>query len=233
MLILDNLKYAYEQTRFDFSMQVEPGSFVAIIGPSGAGKSTLLDLIAGFIAPLSGSISFNNTLFSKLSPAERPVSMIFQENNLFTHLDVETNIALGISPTLKLSQADHTSITGALARVDLQGYGKRLPGELSGGERQRVALARALVRRKPLLLLDEPFASLGPALRSQMLALVKELHEEKNLTSLLVSHQPEDARSTASHTAFLANGRIDIYEATEKFFAIRDNKALNDYQGSS
>jgi len=233
MLILKNLEYAYEQTRFDFSLSIEQGSFLAIIGPSGSGKSTLLDLIAGFISPESGEISFNNTVFNQLSPAERPVSMVFQENNLFTHLDVETNVALGISPNLKLSQSDRNSITDALQRVGLGDYSKRLPGELSGGERQRVALARTLVRKKPLLLLDEPFAALGPALRTQMLALVKELHEEKNLTTLLVSHQPEDARSTASHTAFLDNGQIEVLAETEKFFAIKDNKALRDYQGSA
>jgi len=229
MLVLKNLQYAYEQTRFDFSLSVEQGSFLAIIGPSGAGKSTLLDLIAGFVTPQSGDISFNGASFNQLSPAERPVSMVFQENNLFTHLDVETNIALGISPTLKLSPTDHAGVADALHRVGLQGYQKRLPGELSGGERQRVALARTLVRKKPLLLLDEPFAALGPALRAQMLALVKELHEEKNLTTLLVSHQPEDARTTASHTAFLNNGCIEVLAETKKFFAIKDNQALSDY----
>ncbi len=229
MLTLKDLKYSYEGTSFDFSMKIDQGSFVAIIGPSGSGKSTLLDLIAGFITPTSGEITFDNKPLLTLRAAERPVSMVFQENNLFTHLDVQTNIALGISPTLKLSQDDHNTVTAALQRVGLKGFEKRLPGELSGGERQRVALARALVRQRPLLLLDEPFAALGPALRSQMLTLVKELHEEKNLTTLLVSHQPEDARSTATHTAFLNNGRIEVFEETEKFFAIKDNKELTAY----
>lgn len=233
MLILDNVQYAYEQSRFEFSVEVETGSFLAIIGPSGGGKSTLLDLIAGFIQPVSGDIIFNNERLTDLPPAQRPVSMIFQENNLFTHLDVETNIALGISPDLKLSPQQHTHVASALERVGLAGYGKRLPGELSGGERQRVALARALVREKPLLLLDEPFAALGPALRAQMLALVKELHIEKKLTTLLVSHQPEDARSTATHTAFLKDGRLQLTAETQEFFAIRDHKELTDYQGNS
>ena len=233
MLILDNLTYAYEGTRFQFSMQVKRGSFLVIIGPSGAGKSTLLDLVAGFIEPVSGTISFDNQSFNNLPPARRPVSMVFQENNLFAHLDVETNIALGISPKLKLSIQDHQAISQALERVGLENFGKRLPGQLSGGERQRVALARTLVRQQPLLLLDEPFAALGPALRTQMLSLVKELHEEKNLTTILVSHQPEDARSTATHTAFLNNGRIDLYEETARFFAIKDNNNLIAYQGNS
>ncbi|VAV88004.1 Thiamin ABC transporter, ATPase component [hydrothermal vent metagenome] len=233
MLNLNQIRYAYEGTQFEFSMAVEQGSFLAIIGPSGAGKSTLLDLIAGFISPTSGEMAFRGQQLTGLRSAERPVSMVFQENNLFTHLDVHTNIALGISPTLQLSAKDHNSIDAALQRVELQGFQNRLPGELSGGERQRVALARTLVRERPLLLLDEPFAALGPALRSQMLKLVKELHEEKNLTTLLVSHQPEDARSTATHTAFLNNGRIEVLEKTEKFFAITDNIALADYQGNS
>ncbi len=231
MLILNTVKYAYEGTRFDFSMQVRPGSFLAVIGPSGAGKSTLLDLIAGFISPDSGAISIQNQLLTRLRPAQRPVSMVFQENNLFAHLDVHTNVALGISARLKLTQNDNKTVLAALQRVGLRGFEKRLPGELSGGERQRVALARALVRQQPLLLLDEPFAALGPALRAQMLHLVKELHEEKNLTTILVSHQPEDARTTASHTAFLNNGRIEIFAETKKFFAIRDNAALTDYVG--
>ena len=233
MLILKNLKYAYEGTSFDFSMQVDQGAFLTVIGPSGAGKSTLLDLIAGFISPTSGEISFNAEPIVNIPAARRPVSMIFQDNNLFTHLDVETNIALGLSPNLKLSKAERSQVIAALHRVGLQSYEKRLPGELSGGERQRVALARVLVRDRPLLLLDEPFAALGPALRAQMLTLLKELHEEKNLTTLLVSHQPDDAKSTATHTAFLNNGSIELFDETKKFFANKNHKNLMDYQGNS
>jgi len=236
MLVLKNLQYAYEGTRFDFSMQVEQGSFLAIIGPSGAGKSTLLDIIAGFIAPTSGGVSFDQKKLTNLPVANRPISMMFQENNLFTHLDVQTNVALGLSPNLKLSVKQTQEVIAALDRVGLKGFEKRLPGELSGGERQRVALARVLVRDKPLLLLDEPFAALGPALRAQMLKLVKELHTEKSLTTILVSHQPEDAKTTATHTAFLNNGIIELYKETDKLFATRNNTNLNDYisyQGSS
>jgi thiamine transport system ATP-binding protein len=233
MLILENLKFAYEGTLFDFSMAVETGSFVTIIGPSGAGKSTLLDLIAGFIPPTAGDITFNGQSLLARPPAERPVSMIFQENNLFNHLDVFTNVGLGLSPTLNLDDNDKNDINAALDRVGLEGLANRLPGELSGGQRQRVALARTLVRNQPLLLLDEPFAALGPSLRKQMLELVKQLQCEKKLTVLLVSHQPEDARQAASHTAFLNNGKIELYETTDRFFANKNNQALRDYQGNS
>lgn len=232
MLIIKNLKYAYQNSQFDFSIEIESGSFLAIIGPSGAGKSTFLDLVAGFIQPSGGHISFNGDQINQLNPDARPVSMVFQENNLFTHLNVETNVGLGISPKLKLSASQHDQVKIALQRVGLQDYEKRLPGELSGGERQRVALARILVRQRPLLLLDEPFAALGPALRNQMLSLVKELHEEKKLTTILVSHQPDDAKSTATHTAFLNDGRFEVFEKTADFFSITDNQNLLDYQGS-
>ncbi len=233
MLELKNLNFIYENFSFNYNAEIEAGSLLAIIGPSGGGKSTLLDLIAGFAKPHSGNVLFNGQDITKLPPAQRPVSMVFQENNLFAHLNIATNIGLGVSPKLKLTKQDNIAISKALERVDLSGFEQRLPQELSGGQRQRVALARTLVRKKPLLLLDEPFAALGPALRQQMLALVKELHHEQNLTTLLVSHQPEDAKSTATHTAFLKDGKLSILKPTSEFFAITDDQDLIDYQGSS
>ena len=132
--------------------------------------------------------------------------MIFQENNLFAHLDVAANVGLGISPALRLSHADRERIATALGRTGLAGKEKRLPRELSGGERQRVALARALVRDRPVLLLDEPFASLGPALRDEMLDLLVSVQKERQMTTLLVTHQPEDARRVADGIVFRGSG---------------------------
>ncbi len=119
--------------------------------------------------------------------------MVFQENNLFAHLSVEQNVGLGRSPNLKLSAKDRADIAEALSRVGLAGKEQRKPEALSGGERQRVAIARALIRQRPVLLLDEAFASLGPALRHQMLDLVRELQLETGMTVLMVTHTPEDA----------------------------------------
>jgi len=232
MLELKDVRFDYEQSHMCFDLDVEPGVLVAIIGPSGAGKTTLLHLIAGFEAPLSGTIRFCEDDISRLAPGARPVSMVFQDNNLFAHLDMAANIGLGIAPDLKLDKAARLEVEGALVRVGLDGFGKRLPGELSGGERQRGALARVLVRNKPLLLLDEPFAALGPAMRADMLQLVGDLHEERGMSTLLVSHQPEDARLIASHTAFLRDGEIRIFEPTEAFFADVDDADLKSYLGS-
>lgn len=203
--------------RFDLS--VEPSSIVAIMGASGSGKTTLLNLIAGFEAPSAGRVLIGEQDMAGVPPARRPVSMVFQENNLFAHLDVAANVGLGRSPSLRLTSADQDEVSQALAQVGLAGKEKRLPGELSGGERQRVALARVLLRRRPILLLDEPFASLGPGLRREMLALISDLHSRLGMTTLMVTHHPEDAREIADTVAFLASGRVEAVGAAAQFFS--------------
>ncbi len=236
---LSAVRFIYHDTRenmeMTFDLAIEPGDFLAVIGPSGSGKTTLLNLIAGFEPPVSGRIKFNGRNMTDEPPAVRPVTMVFQEGNLFAHLDIETNVALGISPSLKLTRADREQVAGALARVGLGGKEKRLPGQLSGGERQRAALARVLVRDKPVLLLDEPFAALGPALRREMLDLVGELHREKArekaMTVLMVTHQPGDARHGARHTAFVDGGQILAVKETDALFDSRDIPQLTDYLG--
>ena len=189
-------------------MTVDAKEVVCLLGPSGSGKTTLLNLIAGFEPPASGHIELDGLDVTVSPPGMRPVTMVFQDHNLFAHLDVKTNVGLGISPALKLTTADRERIATALGRVGLTGFEHRLPGQLSGGERQRVAIARALVRDKPVLLLDEPFAALGPALRREMLDLVAEIHREKAMTVLIVTHQPDDARHAATHTAFVHRGHV-------------------------
>jgi thiamine transport system ATP-binding protein len=231
ILEVKGLTFRYEDMLMAFDLAVEPGEFLAVMGPSGAGKSTLLSLIAGFERPLEGQVLWNGADITQLAPAQRPLSILFQENNLFAHLDVYTNVALGISPSARLEGEEKARVVKALARVDLEGMEGRLPGELSGGERQRAALARMLVRRKPLLLLDEPFAALGPALKKEMIALVKGLHEEQRFTTLLVTHDPADAKAAASHTAFIHEGRILAKRRTPELFRSRDTPELLDYLG--
>ena len=179
-----------------------------MLGPSGAGKSTLLNLIAGFLQPASGSIAIDNRDFTNAPPAKRPVSMLFQENNLFTHLTVRQNIALGMHPGLRLNDAQREKLEVIAAQMGIAEFIDRLPGELSGGQRQRVALARCLVREQPLLLLDEPFSALDPALRQEMLALVQEVCQRQQLTMLMVSHSIEDAARIAPRSVVIAEGRI-------------------------
>jgi thiamine transport system ATP-binding protein len=219
MIKLENVGFRYEDMVMNFDLEVANGELVGIIGPSGAGKSTLLSLIAGFDLPVSGRISIAGVDMAGVAPDQRPVSMIFQDHNSFAHLDVWTNVALGISPDLKLDPQQHGRVDEALARVGLADFKTRKLTELSGGERQRIAIARALVRDKPVLLLDEPFTALGPALRRDMLDLIREIQKERKLTVLMVTHQPEDAKYAASRIAFVQNGRIAHILPTKQFFA--------------
>lgn len=231
-VVLDGVDFAWPGgQRMRFDLTVPTGEILAVMGPSGSGKSTLLALIAGFETPGAGEIRIAGRDVTPLEPAERPVSMIFQENNLFAHLDVAANVGLGRSPSLRLTADDKVEIGKALASVGLAGKERRLPRELSGGERQRVALARVLVRDRPVLLLDEAFASLGPALRDEMLDLVAELHATKGMTVLMVTHDPRDARRIASRTAFLEEGKIADVGPTEALFGGSRSAALDRYLG--
>lgn len=208
MLRLIDVTWLYQHLPMRFSLSVKQGERVAVLGPSGAGKSTLLSLVAGFLTPASGIIMIENSEHTHTPPARRPVSMLFQENNLFTHLTVRQNIGLGLNPGLKLSGAQVSKLETIATTMGLETLLNRLPGELSGGQRQRVALARCLVREQPVLLLDEPFSALDPALRQEMLVLVEEVCRRQQLTLLMVSHSVEDAARIASRSIVVADGRI-------------------------
>jgi thiamine transport system ATP-binding protein len=229
---LDHVAFSYGEAVMNFDAAIEASAITAVMGPSGSGKSTLLNLVAGFETPQAGRILIGGMDVTSLEPATRPLSMVFQENNLFAHLSVEQNVGLGRSPALRLTAEDREAIAGALARTGLAGKEKRLPRELSGGERQRVALARVLVRDRPVLLLDEPFAALGPALRDDMLDLVRGVHEEREMTVVLVTHRPEDARRVAQRMIFLDNGTVAATGETEFFFGPDGPAAFRHYIGT-
>jgi thiamine transport system ATP-binding protein len=229
---LDRVEFSYGESLMRFDATIAPGSITAIMGPSGSGKSTLLNLVAGFETPQAGHILIGGADVTHVPPAARPVSMVFQENNLFAHLDVAKNVGLGRSPSLGLTPQDKEAVAAALSRTGLAGKEKRLPRELSGGERQRVALARVLVRNRPVLLLDEPFASLGPALREDMLDLVAGVQSERGMTVLFVTHQPEDARRVAKRLVFLEDGAVSAAGETAEFFAKDGPSAFRRYIGS-
>jgi thiamine transport system ATP-binding protein len=230
-ILVDAVRFRYPDMEMRFDALIPANAITAVMGPSGSGKSTLLDLIAGFRMPQSGRILIGEQDVTALSPDRRPVSMIFQENNLFAHLDVARNVGLGRSPSLRLSAQDHEAVAAALARTGLSGKEKRVPRELSGGERQRVAIARVLVRNRPVLLLDEPFAALGPALRNDMLALIVELQAERGLTVALVTHHPEDATRIASHVVFVEGGNVAASGPATSFFGDYGPEAFRRYIG--
>ena len=212
MIRLDNVFLADDTLPMTFDLQVAAGERIAIIGPSGAGKSTLLNLIAGFVLPTQGNIWLNGENHTRSAPYERPVSMLFQENNLFPHLTVQQNLALGLKTNLKLTALEQDQIEQVADAVGLTSFLSRLPNSLSGGQKQRVALARCLLRDKPILLLDEPFSALDPELRMEMLNLIDELCHSKKLTLLLVTHQPSELTGKVDRMLRIENGRISQQE---------------------
>ena len=212
MIRLDNVFLADDALPMMFDLQVVEGERIAIVGPSGAGKSTLLNLIAGFVLPTRGEVWLNGENHTQSAPYERPVSMLFQENNLFPHLTVQQNLALGLKTSLKLTALEQDQIERVADAVGLTSFLSRLPNSLSGGQKQRVALARCLLRDKPILLLDEPFSALDPELRLDMLNLIDELCHSKNLTLLLVTHQPSELTGKVERMLRIENGRISQQE---------------------
>lgn len=223
--VIENGKFSL---RADFA--VETGASVAIIGPSGAGKSTLLEAIAGFRDLKQGKVFWDGDLISNRAPGKRPLAMLFQDGNLFPHLTVEQNIALGLRPNGRLTVDEQSQVQTALDRVALPGLGDRKPAELSGGQQSRVALARVLVQRRQMLLLDEPFAALGPALKAEMLDLVAGLLAETGTTLLMVSHDPQDARRITGQTVLVSNEQAHSPAPTRDLL---DNPppSLRDYLG--
>ena len=239
MLSVEQLAFSYPQNKGRFSdgmlfdIQARPGEITSLIGPSGSGKSTLLGLIAGFQLATSGKIRVGEREIQNMEVADRPVTIVFQEHNLFPHLDVFTNVALGINPSLKLDQKQRFQVDQILNNLGLSHLEKSMPSQLSGGQRQRVAISRALVRRHKVLLLDEPFAALGPALREEMIELLKAIVIAEEMVALLVSHQPSDAMLASNNTAFISNGRVLVCQPTEQLLNQSPLAEVNNYLGKT
>ncbi len=208
VLQLDRLTFAQDGFHLSADWSAAAGGLIAIMGPSGAGKSTLLSMIAGFLQPSQGRVLWQGQNLTRVPPCDRPLTILFQDQNLFPHLTIAQNLGLGLRPDLRLSPGERARVDQALSRVGLQGLGSRRPAQLSGGQASRAALARALLRARPILLLDEPFAALGPALRAEMLALVREVAGETGALVLMVTHDPDDALALGGATAFVANGTV-------------------------
>lgn len=219
MLTLEKLVIEQDGFRLAADWSLPKGAKVAVIGPSGAGKSTLLSVIAGFLRPVSGRVLWEGRDLAEVSPGDRPLSILFQDQNLFPHLTLDQNLGLGLRPDLRLSADARAQVAEALARVGLAGFGGRKPGQLSGGQLGRAALARALLRARPMLMLDEPFAALGPALKAEMLDLVAEVAGETGALVMMVTHDPEDAKGFADLTVLVEGGQAHAPAPTGALFA--------------
>lgn len=211
MLELLGLAYRHQGVPaidYRFDLDAAPAAIVGITGRSGSGKSTCLDLIAGFLSATSGSVRVNGEDILHLPPERRPVTILFQKDNLFGHLSAHSNIALGVNPSLRLNEEEHALVEQALAEVGLAELAHQCAATLSGGEQQRVALARSLARNRPVLLLDEPFSALDSETRAEMLALVRSIVTERRLICLMVTHDLNDCALVADQHFSLKDGRL-------------------------
>ena len=204
----------------DVSLQVDSGTFMAILGPSGSGKTTVLMCIAGFEHPDDGDISIGDRTVTHLPTKRRNIGMVFQRYALFPHMTVAENIAFPLRMRRHRKADIAELVQAALESVRLSGYGGRMPNQLSGGQQQRVAFARALVYRPPVLLLDEPLSALDKKLREQMQVELKDLQRRLGVTVIFVTHDQQEALTMADRIAVMNEGRLEqvgrpdeLYEA--------------------
>lgn len=210
MLLLDQLRFRYpgSATVYDFSCRIKTGEIVCVMGESGSGKSTLLDLIAGFRLPDSGILRWKDVGMIPLPPEDRPVTVLFQDHNVFDHLTAWRNVSLGLNRGGHIDAAQSGAVADALLRVGLDGLENRVVSDLSGGQQQRVAIARTLVRNCPIALLDEPFNGLDDETKHGMLQLVRDMASKENRCILLVTHDRQDADAIADRILKLENGAL-------------------------
>lgn len=216
----------------NFSLDVEDGEFVALLGPSGCGKSTFLKTIVGINTPSAGQILLGKRDLVSIAPNKRNAVIVFQDLRLFPHMTVAENIAFplkmqGVSKEERMKTADIL-----LEKIQLPGFGKRRIHQLSGGQQQRVAIARALASRPDLLLLDEPFSSLDENLRDDIRKLVLSLQKEFRITTILVTHDYQEAFSMASRVAVMSEGSVIQYGTPDEICNAPADSRVSAYLGS-
>jgi thiamine transport system ATP-binding protein len=230
ILYLKNVCFTQEKFSLTADFSVSKRGRVAIIGPSGEGKSTLLLGISGFLQPTAGEVLWDGKPMSD-HPGQRPLSILFQEHNLFPHLSAADNVALGLNPNMWLSKEQVLLVDKALDQVGLSEKAEAYPRDLSGGQRGRVGLARILLRKRPLILLDEPFSALGPALKDEMLEVLDKILKLTGATALMVTHDTNDAIKFADEAILVADGHAHKPQEIKSLFS-NPPLALQKYIGT-
>jgi iron(III) transport system ATP-binding protein len=234
-ITLENLvkKFGAAVALDDVSLRVQPGELFFLLGPSGCGKTTLLRCIAGFYAPESGRILFDQEDVTKLPPHKRNTGMMFQSYALWPHLTVAKNVAFGLEERKIPAAETKRRVAEALESVQMSPYADRRIAQLSGGQQQRVALARALVIRPRCLLLDEPLSNLDAKLRLEMRAEIRRVCKEFGLTAIYVTHDQKEALSISDRMAILDGGRIAQVGTPEDVYRKPRTKTVADFIGET
>ena len=192
----------------DVTLDVAEGSLTALLGPSGSGKSTLLRVIAGLEVPDEGAVTIDGADATPLPPQKRGIGFVFQHYAAFKHMTVRGNVGFGMSVRKRPREEIRAKVDELLELVGLDGLADRYPSQLSGGQRQRMALARALAVQPAVLLLDEPFGALDAKVRAELRAWLRRLHDEVHVTTVLVTHDQEEAMEVSDTLAVMDRGRI-------------------------
>ncbi|HET8536045.1 MAG TPA: sulfate ABC transporter ATP-binding protein [Solirubrobacteraceae bacterium] len=200
------------------SLDIPAGSLTALLGPSGSGKSTLLRVIAGLEVPDSGSVVIEGRDATALPPQQRGIGFVFQHYAAFKHMTVRENVAFGLRVRKRPRPEIDARVKELLGIVGLGGYADRYPSQLSGGQRQRMALARALAVEPSVLLLDEPFGALDAKVRAELRAWLRRLHDEVHVTTVLVTHDQEEAMDVADRIAVMNDGDIEQVGAPRELY---------------
>ena len=228
MLKVKKLKYKFDNTAFEFNFDLNSNDIVGVIGKSGSGKTTLFNLLAGFLKPNDGSIFLNDNDITYLKPPIRNISILFQDHNNFNHLTIFENIILGMDPDMKLTQNNLKIVKNIMKKVSLNIDLRKKVSDLSGGEQQRVSIARSLLRKKPLLLLDEPFNSLDPGLRKTLYGDVKKMSLNNRLMTLISSHLIEELKNVTDKFLFINKGKI-VENKVLTYRQLLKNKYFKEY----
>lgn len=232
-LTIEQVSVSLQKTEIlkNVSLKIETGEFVSLLGESGCGKSTLLKSIAGLLDVHSGDIRIGENSIMGEAPEKRGTVIVFQDLRLFPHMTVEKNIAFSMGLRKVPKEQQKKRVRELLYAVQLPGFEKRKIREMSGGQRQRVALARALAADPRLLLLDEPFSSLDENLRDEMGRLVKKLHNEMGLTTIMVTHDKAEAMKFSDRIALMKDGEILQYDTPETLFHSPVSREVAEYMG--
>ena len=229
MLKIDKLTCSFGSFNTNFSFKILNSGIVGVVGRSGSGKSTLLNLIAGFIEPQSGKIIYNDSNLNDLEPSQRDLSILFQNFNNFDHLSIFENIILGIDPQMRKTTDNLRIVKDILKKLSINLDMETKLNLLSGGEQQRVSIARCLIRKKSLLLLDEPFNSLDPGLRNNLYKdVVSMAKKTPNQLTLISSHLIEELKKITNSFIFLHKGRI-VGNKVLTFEELSKYKSFKDY----
>jgi putative spermidine/putrescine transport system ATP-binding protein len=235
-LVVDAVTHRYPSGALaveNINLDIGGGEIVALLGPSGCGKTTLLRIIAGFIAQSEGRIIIGDEIIDALPPNRRAVGIVFQNYALFPHLPISENVAYGLAARGIAKAERRREAQRLLELVQLPSMGERLPRQLSGGQQQRVALARALAIKPKVLLLDEPFAALDKNLRLDMQIEVKRLQRVSGITTLIVTHDQEEALSMADRVAVLSQGHLEQFGTPSDVYDRPQTLFVNTFVGST